>query len=422
MRFEKWNRQKILDRRLERFEWCTRFARGDSMTATLGFFLLTLLFCCASELGAQWRPTIRSGSLLRMDFRAMVQADGRAFSPQLTSKEGTFDVSRVRLGLRGRLLTHFEYEGEYEFRETFGGRHLNHPLRDAFVNFDYFDDFQLRIGKFKLPFSQEQNTGAANLDFILRSRIADELAPGRDLGAMLHGRFFNRGIGYEAGVFKNDGENAKPAAGPEGRRTVAVRVTGRPFRLIQAPGFLKKLETAVAGTSSDVPEGLANLRGHSYSGKTIFPHLYTKGRRLRTGADLNWTVGDFSLKAEYAVVKQQRDQQSVHTTRLPDVIASGWYVAEVWNLIDNRVQIAARYDAIRFGSGNQPGVPSRSPRTPNILENSDRAWTLGLNWFLTRQVKVQINGIRETLQDVERSPINGRNRFWMGIARVQFVM
>jgi hypothetical protein len=239
---------------------------------------------------------------------------------------------------------------------------------------------------------------------------------------MVHGRFFNRGVGYEVGFFKNDGENAKPAAGPEGSRTVAARVTGRPFRLIKAPSFLKTVETAVAGTSSDVPEGLANLRGHSYSGKTIFPHLYTKGRRLRVGADLNWTVGDFSLKAEYAVVKQQRDQQGVRATRLPDVVAGGWYVAEVWNVIDNRVQIAARYDAIHFGSGNRPGLPSRSPRDPNILENSDSAWTFGLNWFLTRQVKLQINGIRETVQDAERSPINGRHRFWMAIARVQFVM
>jgi phosphate-selective porin len=273
------------------------------------------------------------------------------------------------------LFRHLQYEGEYEFRETFGGRESKHPLRDVFVNFDYFDDFQLQIGKFKLPFSQEQNTGATNLDFILRSRIAENLAPGRDIGAMLHGRFFNRGIGYELGFFKNDGENAKPATGgnkAEGRHTVAARVTGRPLRLLKAPPFLKTIETALAVTASDVPEGLANLRGRSYSGKTIFPHLYTKGRRRRTGADLNWTVGDFSLKAEYVVVKQERDHQSVRMTRLPDVIASGWYGAGVWSVIDDRMQIAARYDAIHFGSGNQPGLPSRSPRSPNILENSER--------------------------------------------------
>jgi hypothetical protein len=45
-----------------------------------------------------------------------------------------------------------------------------------------------------------------------------------------------------------------------------------------------------------------------------------------------------------------------------------------------------------------------------------------VNWFFTRHVKVQFNAIRETLQDTQRSPIDGRNRYWMGIARVQFVM
>jgi phosphate-selective porin len=197
------------------------------------------------------------------------------------------------------------------------------------------------------------------------------------------------------------------------RETAALRLTARPLRLISAPGSLKELETSVAFTSSDVPEGLTSLRGESYSGKTIAPSVYTKGRRLRGGTDLNWTSGDFSLKGEYAIVKQERDEQSVRATRLPDVIARGWYVAGLWEVIDGRLRIGARYDTIRFGSGNQPALASRSPRDPNVVETSDRAWTLGLNWFVTRQVKVQINEIREGFQD---------RQFWRAMARLQFVM
>jgi phosphate-selective porin len=332
-------------------------------------------------------------------------------------------MRRVRFGIEGRFLKHFRYEAEYEFREAFGGREVKHPWRDTFIDFDYLDDFQLQVGKFKLPFSQEQNTGSTNLDFILRSRIAEHLAPARDVGAMLHGRFFNRGIGYEAGVFRGDGENASPADdGPEGGTTLAARLTGMPLRVFDTPDFLDNVEVSAAITSNDVPEGQASLRGQSYADETFFPHVFTNGRRLRAGADFNWTTDDFSIKAEYIRVNQEREGQSVRGANLSDVVASGWYLAGVWSAIEDDVQFAARYDVIRFGSARQEGLASRSPRAPNILENSDRAWTLGMNWFPVRYVKVQINGIRETFLDPERSPIAGREQFWMGIVRIQFEM
>ena len=53
----------------------------------------------------------------------------------------------------------------------------------------------------------EQLTSAHRLDFVLRSRIADDLAPGRDVGGSVHGRFFERGLNYEVGVFRRDGED-----------------------------------------------------------------------------------------------------------------------------------------------------------------------------------------------------------------------
>src|SRR5688572_464920 len=164
-----------------------------SMTIKAWCLLLISIVFWPFESNAQWRPSVSAGKDFRVDFRAKVHGDFRGFNPHLKTEEGAFDLNRARFGVEGRFLRHFQYEAEYEFRETLGGRDVKYPLRDAFVNFDYFDDFQLQVGKFKLPFSQEQNTSAANLDFVLRSRIADNLAPGRDIGAMLHGRFFNRG-------------------------------------------------------------------------------------------------------------------------------------------------------------------------------------------------------------------------------------
>jgi phosphate-selective porin OprO/OprP len=86
------------------------------------------------------------------------------------------------------------------------------------------------------------------------------------------------------------------------------------------------------------------------------------------------------------------------------------------------IELAARYEQLRFGSSEHIGAPSRTPRASNILANSDRVWTAGVNWYLNNFVKIQVNGIHDRLEDLQRSPISGRADYWMGLLRLQFVM
>src|SRR6187200_828762 len=79
------------------------------------------------------RPSLRLGEFLRVDLRARVQTDFRAFSPDLTTDEGSFDLNRARLGIEGTFLEHFDFQVERELRETFGGLKPKHPWRDAYV-------------------------------------------------------------------------------------------------------------------------------------------------------------------------------------------------------------------------------------------------------------------------------------------------
>ena len=81
-----------------------------------------------------------------------------------------------------------------------------------------------------------------------------------------------------------------------------------------------------------------------------------------------------------------------------------------------------RYETLRFGSSEHPGPPFRNPRAANIFDNSDRVWTLGGNWYLNRWAKIQGNAIRERIEDLERSPIVGRNVFWSGVLRLQLAL
>jgi phosphate-selective porin OprO/OprP len=396
-------------------------------------------------------PSIRYGKVFRLDVRAKAQGDFRYFSPELSTKEGTFDLRRARIGVEGNFLKHFEYELEYEFAD------LLRPLvenedgatssgwRDAFVNFTYFKDFQIKAGKFKEPFSQDQLTPASQLDFVYRSRIGAILAPARDFGLEVHGRFFKRGLSYQAGIFERDGENARFGANTGAGRTFAGRLTGAPFRLLPVPDIVKTVEFGVALASSAVPEGPNGIRGQTVARKTFFPFpgdaLFVHGERLRLGTELNWTSGPFSLKGEFIHLRDERLGQSLRQTDLPDSISRGWYLSGSWvvtgesktsNLKPRRdflrergigaVELAARYEQIRFGSSEHSVPPQRQLRAPNILATSDRAWTLGVNWYPNRWLKLQFNGIREKIEDVVRGPIPGANVLWTRVLRLQVVM
>jgi phosphate-selective porin OprO and OprP len=377
------------------------------------------------------RPSLRFGDWLRVDLRVKFHADFRGFSPEIETDEGTFDFQRKRIGIEGTFLRHFEYEVERELRES-------NPWRDVFVNFRYFRDFQVRAGKFKIPFGLDRLTSVARLDFVYRSRIGDTLAPGRDIGVAVHGRFFRRGLAYETGFFRQDGEDARSGESLGAGNTFAGRVTGTPLRLLKIPEAIENLELGVAFTTSTVPEGLNSVRARTVSGETFFPSIFVNGNRLRLGLEQNWSHGPFSIKGEFMHLQDERHNQGLFGQDLPDLISRGWYVSGTWTVTGERkiedmeprknflrggigaVEMAGRYEQLRYGSSEHPGPPLRNPRAPNILGNSDRVWTVGANWYLNRWAKIQANAIREKIEDTLRSPIPGRDLFWMWVCRLQF--
>jgi phosphate-selective porin OprO/OprP len=378
------------------------------------------------------RPSLRVGDgWFRADLRVKLQLDGRDFPGEVEAPGDTYVFSRRRVGIEGRFLKHFEYQIE---REVEGGD----PWRDVFVNFEYFDDLQVQGGKFKIPFSLEQLTSPTNLDFVHRSRIASELAPARDIGIMAHGRFFNRGLGYEVGLFEHDGNQARFGSNPGADMTGAARVTVRP--LGSTNSAFEDLQLGLAVTVGDVPEGLNTLRGRTVSEAPYFFDAYVKGRRVRLGTELSWESGPVSLKAEYIRVRDERLEQGLLGDDLSPLIAQGGYMSATCVLTGESksggvepkrplfrggagaIEVAARFERTQFGS-NAAGEPAENnPRAANLLENGEDAWTAGVNWYLNRWVRIQANAIHERIRDIERSPISGRNTFWTRVVRLQFVM
>src|SRR5262245_51151403 len=309
-------------------------------------------------------PSFHFGKYFRVDLRISLNADVNA--------QDEFGLDRARFGIQGKFLKHFQYEVERDFQST-------HPWKDVFLDLNHIDDAQVKLGKFKIPFSMDALTASKNLDFVDRSRLARDLAPGRDLGVMLHGHVFKEEISYQAGVFQHDGENSEAKTGVRGALAYAARLTANP---------LKEIHIGAAVMTSDVPEGLNSLKEKGVT------KVFVQGGRLRFGTEFKWDPGPFSIKSEWVRVSEARDGQSIRETDLPARISSGWYLSGTWR-INKPLQLAGRYERDWFGSANPQGTPFTSPRAPTLPTTTDNIWTGGVNLFVHPLARIQFNGVHQ---------------------------
>lgn len=400
-------------------------------------------------------PSFRYGSIFRVDFEAKIQEEAHAsysgaLDPTLKGPLKTFELHRNRIGIQGHLFKRIEFEIERELTEKeltekdlLAGLTPKSRWKDVNVNVRYIDNAQIQLGKFKIPFGLDQLTGVTHNDFVYRSLGASYLAPSRDVGGMVHGRFFKRGLSYWAGVFKHDGDNARSQKIQGGDQTFAARVSATPFRRVALPG-LAAVELGSAFTVSALADD--SFRPNGLRGRTVLTQdmfntpVYVKGRRRRWEGDVDWMQGPLSARAEYTVVSDDRLGQGLGDNNLPDARGRAWYVSGTWILTGEdkarpvkaapeflrggvgAVEIAARYERLWFDSVGGTDEPFRNPRAENILRSGDRVLTLGINWTLNRFLKLQVNGIREHVEDPERNPVPNGSAFWSRVLRLQFVL
>ena len=377
--------------------------------------------------------TLRLGEAVRITPTARVHADIRR--TDTAEGEGQDDVdldlARRRIGVTGRITSRIEFEIEREI-DTTGG------WRDVFVNVRATRALQVRAGHFKVPFSREQLTGAGSLDFIDRSRAADQLAPGRGTGVALHGRVLRRTLGYEAGAFVRDGTRRGGLATPaESEPTVAARLTIRPQGSARRAGSLADFEIGVAAAATELQDARASLRGRLTTKDIFFAPVLVSGRRLRVGGDLDWRPGPLGLRAEFLRADDARQHQGLLGETLPPLRSQGWYVSGVWAVAGRRahakandslalaglsgLELAVRAERLSFGTPGATGSQVWTPRAEQLSPVSARAWTVGLNWTVNRLVRLQLNAVREEVVSRARGA-TPPHAAWTPVARVQVAM
>jgi phosphate-selective porin len=173
---------------------------------------------------------------------------------------------------------------------------------------------------------------------------------------------------------------------------------------------------------------------------TFFNAMYVKGRRNRWEGDVDWNLGRASIRGEFTYVTDDRLGQGLDNADLPDARYRSWYLSGTYlvtgeekkrPIVPERaflqggigsLEIAGRYERLWCDGVGGQDVPLRNPRAETILASGDRVLTIGVNWILNRWVALQINGIREEVDDVQRNPAPKGGAFWSRVLRVQLVL
>jgi phosphate-selective porin OprO/OprP len=399
-----------------------------------------------------WRqhPSMRIGDVFRLDLEVKMQEDGHSsYGP--VAGLSPWEFHRNRFGIKGYLTKQIDYEIEYEFTEqeltdkdVEVGITPKSQWKDVYAHLRYFKKAQIQIGKFKVPFGLDELTGVTHNDFVYRSLGGNYLSPGRDIGAMVHASFFKHGFTYAVGGFMHDGDNSRSKKIEGGGATLAGRATVVPFRRFTTSS-LGNIEFGSAFAFSHLSDD--SFRPNGLRGRTVmtqdtfFDSVYVKGHRRRWEGDADWMSGPAGLRSEFIWESDDRLGQGIGDEDLPDARARAWYVTGTWLLTGERkqrpvkaaepfaqggigaIELAARYERMWFDSTPAgQDVPLRNPRAETILPSGDRALTLGINWTLNRFTKIQVNAIREHVEDPERNPVPNGAAFWSRVIRLQFVL
>jgi phosphate-selective porin OprO/OprP len=344
----------------------------------------------------------------QLRLRGYTQTDGRFFLRDVEKHvTNTFLLRRIRPIFAGTLDKNFDFN----LMVDFGGGAA--ALQDAYVDFRYWPQARLRIGKFKEPFGIERLQSGANLLFIERA-LPTNLVPSRDLGAQLHGELAKGAVTYAVGFFNGvaDGASADTDNGDE--KDFAGRLFLLPFKNA-ASTALQGLGIGVAA-SSGTQQGTAALPGlPSYktpAQQTYFGYrsdgtaagtTIASGKRTRISPQGYLYSGPLGWFGEYVLSTQQVTRGS----NLSKLKNEAWQTAASYLLTGHKAsyrgvtlpnsfepkdgnwgafELAARYSKLNVDKEAFPIFAdlTRSAQTA-------AAWSIGLNWYLNKNAKFTLD-------------------------------
>lgn len=344
--------------------------------------------------------------------RAVLQADGRAYFGKPLRDQDTFLIRRARLYIEGGIGDFLDYR----LMPDFAGSQTQ--LLDAWVNLRPWSFLQLRAGKMKTPFGLERLQAEENLVFLERGLTSD-LAPDRDVGAVLHGELAASAFTWTIGVLNGVPDGSSGDQDTQYGKDLVARVFAEPFRALDET-WLADFGIGFAATYGKEHGSLSNTGLSSFSsdsqlvffswlaGPSPTATAIADGDRYRLSPQLRYYVGPVGLLAEYVYSSTQVSAGARRAT----IANQAWEVELSFvltlehptygGLTPKRpfdpakrhfgaFELGARVDELRVD-------PAAFPLFADPTTSARRAfsWTLQLNWYLTRNVRFAGMFVRTT--------------------------
>ncbi|HZX80190.1 MAG TPA: porin [Lysobacter sp.] len=337
---------------------------------------------------------------VELKFRGLIQADGRSWidDEALPQNDG-FLVRRIQPVLEG---SYGKLLGFRLMPELAGD---SASIADAYIDLKFDPRATLRVGKFKAPIGLERLQPSGGTTFI-ELGLPSELAPGRDLGVQLQGEVDGGALAYAVGAFNGapDGRDGA-SANADDRIEYAARVFWEPFR--GTDGAASGLGIGLAASTGDA-EGLGNaaLPRYRTPGQVQFfgyrGAVLADGERRRLAPQAYWYHGPVGLLGEYI----ESSQQLRAGTTAARIDNRAWQLAASWVLTGEDASYRGVVKPDRPFTGDGFGAFELAARVGALNIDEDafplfadpataarraRAWTVGLNWYLTQNLKLVTN-------------------------------
>jgi phosphate-selective porin OprO/OprP len=330
----------------------------------------------------------------------VLQVDNRTFfNDGKNQGNDGFLLRRARPILQGTLYRDFDFLFVPEFGGTSGAQ-----IYDAYLNYRYRPELQLRAGKFKVPVGLEQLQSDPNTLFNERSLVT-ALTPNRDIGFQLWGDIAGGALSYAVGVFNGVGDGRNTSnADFEDHREVAARFFAQPFKHSRTTA-LQGLGFGIAGSyGNTVSNSMGLASGYLTDGQQTFftytNNVVASGDHWRLSPQGYYYYGPFGLLGEY-VISDQRVTKGTNAIALQH---AAWQVSASWVLTGEDAsysgvtprhpfdlasghwgafQVVGRYAELDIDDDAFPLFSN-----PDASASEARAWSAGLNWYLNRNLRI----------------------------------
>lgn len=342
----------------------------------------------------------------KLKLSGYTQADARIFTDNKkdTGTTDTFLVRTARLVFSGSLAG----LAEFYISPEFAGSSVNLP--DAYIDLKLWSAFKVRGGKFKAPFGLERLQSTTALTFA-ELGLPGNLAPNRDVGFQVFGDLFKDRVNYAVGVFNGIQDGGTSVTDTNNDKEVVARVFAQPFKNSDVLA-LRGLGAGGAVSYGHREDANSNLPSYKTAGQATFfsygSGVSADGPQIRYSPQLYYFYNSFGFLSEYIVSEGEFVKTSSGSINRNKFKNNGWQVAASFVLSGEDAsykgviplhpfsikdkqwgafEVTGRYSTLdiddkAFSSGFVSLATSASEAN---------AFTLGLNWYLNRNVKCVLN-------------------------------